>query len=108
MNYQHKNLLNGKWFEFSLAEQMANIGAEIGRAINWKKKEKPDYSQQAFFRGLELLSFTIDDKKNKSKLKELLRLKEILGDYFMGENEYQSDNKFFENYFYNFNYLARK
>ena len=107
MNYQHKNLLDGKWFEFSLAEQMANVGAEIGRAINWRKKEKYDYSQQAFFRGLELLSLTIDDSKNKKRLKELCRLKEILGDYFIGENEYNSDDEFFEKYFYSFNYLAR-
>ena len=53
MNYQHKNLLeNGRWFDLSLMEQMANIGAEVGRAINWKNKANLEYSRFAFERAL--------------------------------------------------------
>jgi len=108
MNYQHKELANEKWFEYSLIEQMANIGAEIGRAINWRRKNNLEYSKKAFFRGLELLSLTIDDPKNKNhRLKELCRLYEVLGDYFFGKNEYNSNNVFFEKYFYQFNYATR-
>lgn len=108
MNYQHKNLANGRWFEFNLLEQMANIGAEISRSLNWRKKGDLEYSQQAFFRGLELLSLTIDDPKNKNhRLKELCRLYEVLGDYFFGNNQYSSTPESFEKYFYQFNYAAR-
>jgi len=108
MSYSHKSLVAEKWKELLLIEQMANIGAEIGRAINWRKKEKEEYSQQAFFRGLELLSLTINDSKNKKGcLKELCRLYEILGDYFIGDNEYNSSDDFFEKYFLAFNFAAR-
>jgi len=63
-------------------EQMANIGAEIGRAINWRKRDK-EISTASLYRGLELLDATIKDKKNKkSKLVELCRVREALADYF--------------------------
>lgn len=109
MNFQHKNLLeSGRWFELSLMEQMANIGAEIGRAINWRNKANLEYSRLAFERALELLWLTIEDKKNRwSKLKELCRLKEVLGDYFVGKNEYKSSDELWGKYFYPFNFAAR-
>lgn len=109
MIFQHKNLFeNGRWFQLNIFEQMANIGAEVGRAINWKNKGNQQYSQLAFERALELLYFTIEDKKNRGKLGELLRLKEVLGDYFMGENEYKSSAEDLNQYFYPFNFAAQK
>ena len=38
MQYQHKGLATGRWAQMSLSEQMANIGSEISRALNWKRK----------------------------------------------------------------------
>ena len=108
MNFQHKNLLeSGRWFEMNIFEQLANIGVEVGRAINWKNKGNQEYSRLAFERSLELLYFTIEDKKNRDKLGELCRLKEVLGDYFMGENQYKSSAENLNKYFYPYNYAAR-
>lgn len=101
-NEQFKN----RWFKFSLVEQMANIGSEIGRAINWKKKDN-ETSKIFFERGLELLDMTIEDLKNKKRLKELLRVRETLSDYFYFDNVYKSTDKKWNNYFYAFNYAAR-
>ncbi|MEK7540879.1 MAG: hypothetical protein AAB529_01405 [Patescibacteria group bacterium] len=95
-----------RWLKFSLVEQMANIGAEIGRAINWREKEEKE-SGVFFERGLELLDLTIDDPKNKKRLKELLRLREMLVDYFCFDNIYSSSDEKWNNYFYAFNYAAR-
>ena len=95
-----------RWFKFSLLEQMANIGAEIGMAINWSKKSKEE-SQKFFERGLELLDLTINDKKNKKRLKELLRVRECLVDYFCFNNTYGSSDENWNNYFYAFNYAVR-
>jgi hypothetical protein len=95
-----------RWRKFSLPEQMANIGADIGRAINWKGKDKKT-SRLYFDKGLELLDFTIVDPKNKKRIKELLRVREMLADYFYFENIYKSNDKLWNNYFYNFNYLVR-
>ncbi|MFH1562338.1 MAG: hypothetical protein ABIF11_02810 [Nitrospirota bacterium] len=107
MSYQHKDLANGRWFEFSFPVQMANIGSEVNRTINWKNKNNPEYSQQAFERALELLHLTISDPKNKKHLRELTRLYEVLVDYFAFDNEYGSTDQFCQNYFFAFNYLAR-
>ena len=94
-----------RWFEFSFLEQMANIGAEIGRAINWKNKEQK-MSRMSFERGLELLDLTIEDSKNKKRLKELLRVRETLADYFMFDNIYGSSDEKWNDYFYSFAYAA--
>ena len=78
----HKTLADGRWFEFSLAQQLANIGCDVNRAIKWRSKGDIETSQKALERALELLQFTIADPKNKKRLRELARTKEVLLDYF--------------------------
>lgn len=107
MSYQHKELASGKWFELSLIEQMANVGSEIYRAINWRKKGDIKYAQMAFERALELFDLTAGDPKNKNRLKEILRCRELFCDFFVGDNQYQSTDNSWQNYFYSFNYAAR-
>jgi hypothetical protein len=95
-----------KWFQLSSIEQMANIGAEVGRAINWKKKGEKNLSLNALFRALDLIDASVVDKKNKNRLKEFLRTREILVDYFVGKNVYQTSESQLEKYFYYFNFAA--
>ncbi len=102
----HQDLTASRWHKLNIFEQMANIGAEVGRAINWQEKSPTD-SRMAFERALELLDLTIADPKNKKRLKELLRLRETLADYFVFDNEYSSSKDSWNNYFYAFNYAAR-
>jgi len=106
-NFYHKELANGGWAKLSFAEQMANIGSEIERTINWKKRGRDEHSQESFFRALELMDFTIaDTKKDGGKLKELCRTREGLVDYFFGENEYKSSDEIWQKYFRAFGWLA--
>jgi len=106
MTNLHKNLTAERWQKLSIFEQMANVGAEVGRAINWIKTDRKR-GESALERGLELLDLTIKDKKNKKRLKELLMVKECLVDYFMYDNIYASSDEKWNNYFYAFNYAAR-
>ncbi len=106
MDYQHKELAQGRWLELSFFEQMANVGSEVERAIKWRGKNK-NYSQGAIERALELLDLTADDGKNRLRLRELLRLREVLVDYFCFDNIYGSTDKKWQNYFLAFNYAAR-
>lgn len=108
MNYQHPSLASGRWKKLSFFEQMANIGSEVERAILWEEKQNKEYSQKAFERALELLSFTIADRKNKKRLKELARLYELMVDYFWGDNQYSSSATLWRKYFYPLTYAARK
>jgi len=107
MIYQHKRLAEGNWLKLNFFEQMANIGSEVERAILWGNKNKP-YSLKAIERALELLDLTIQDPKNRTHLKELLRLREALVDYFYSDNQFSSSDKLWRNYFYAFSYAASK
>ena len=106
MKIYHPSLASGRWFTFSLAEQLANVGSDIERTIQWKKKGDLEYSNNAFERALELLDLTIADPKHRKRLKEILRVREALIDYFMFDNDYKTDEIFWNNYFLDFNYAA--
>ncbi len=106
MSYLHPDFNREKWLTKPIVEQLANVGAEIGRALIWQDKDTKA-SQASFLCGIELLDLTIEDKKNRGgALKELCRLKEVLGDYFLGDNEYGSTPENWNSYFYFFNCVA--
>jgi hypothetical protein len=107
MTIEHAQLGAGRWRELSFFEQMANIGSEIERTVSWKKKDNPGYSRRAFERALELMDLTIDDGKNKTRLRELTRVREALVDYFVFDNIYQSTEQSWQKYFFVFNFAAR-
>jgi len=108
MNIQHKELAGGRWAKMPLAEQMANIGSEVSRALNWQKKGEKDLSRKALYRALELIDLTIIPIKKYSTLKELTRAREALVDFFYGENTFSSSEVLWRKYFDHFNFLARK
>ena len=108
MTIQHKELSSGRWADMPLCEQMANIGSEVIRAINWRKKGNEDLSRKASARALELIDFSLDSHKSFSRLKEFARLREAVVDYFYGTNQFSSSEKLWRSYFDHFTYLARK
>ena len=107
MTAEHKQLAAGRWQELSFIEQMANVGSEIERTIIWRNKNNAPYSQRAFERALELLDLTLSDAKNRTRLKELARVRETLADHFFFDNIYKTTDKSWHNYFFGFNYAAR-
>lgn len=106
MSFQHQTLAAGKWFEFSLCEQLGNIGSEIGRAKRWQTKN-PQLFEGAIFRAIELLDLTLSDPRWKNRKKELARAKEVVCDSYLGGKEYNSTLDSLEKYFYHFAYAAR-
>lgn len=107
MKYQHESLARGRWKELSFFEQMANIGSEVERAINWRNKNNQEYFRLAFERALELLDLTLGSERDKNRLRELSRLREVMVDYFAFENDYGSSDEKWHNYFYAFSFAAR-
>jgi len=107
MSFQHETLAAGRWAEFSLMEQLANVGSEVERALNWRRKNNPEFSRRAFERALELLGLTIADARHRGRLKELTRMREALLDFFWGTNEYQSTDIGWKKYFLAVTYAAR-
>ncbi len=104
---QHQQLANGGWQKLEFVEQMANIGSEVERAMNWRQKNNKKFQQKAFERALELINLTLECQTNISRLKEVSRIKECLIDDFIFENQYQSTNQSWRSYFHAFNYAAR-
>ncbi|MCE2928272.1 MAG: hypothetical protein LW817_01420 [Candidatus Caenarcaniphilales bacterium] len=94
INYFHKGLAGGRWFEFPLALQLGNIGGEIQRHINAMKREDPQAAQDAFYKAIELIDLTKNDPKHRGtgRLKEICRLKEFLVDAIFNDPPlYKSD-----------------
>ncbi len=104
----HKNLADGRWFELSLTEQLANIGTDVESTIRWKQKGNLEYSRAAFDRALDLIYLTVEDPKNRGRLKEILRTREALIDHFVYDNEYNTTDEQWQKYFYQFNYAAAR
>jgi len=103
----HKDLTNERWNTLSLFAQLANIGCDIERCIQWKRQGNLQDSNKAFERAMELLDLTIVDPKNKGcRLKELTRVREALKDHFVYNNEYYSTDEQWQDYFFSFNYAA--
>jgi hypothetical protein len=96
----HPDLAAGRWQTFPLVEQLANVGSEIERALNWAAKGNPEYSARALERGLDLLGLTIADPRYGRRLRELTRLREVLLDYFVGENQFGSSAESWRSYFH--------
>lgn len=108
MSYQHKDLAAGRWSQLSFLEQMANIGSEVERALNWRIKKNVDYAQKAFERVLELIDLTLDNDRNYTHLKEITRMREAIVDYFFGVNQFMSSEASWRNYFMQFTYASRR
>lgn len=106
MNFKHSQLAKGRWFELDFLFQMANIGSEVYRTIDWRKKNNKKYSDEALIRCLDLIDLTVEDSKNKFRLKELLRVREFLLDYFWFDNQYHFDDEFWKKYFGSFMFAA--
>lgn len=88
MAYFHKNLTEEKWSGLSMDKQILNIGSELIRAKTWLEEDNNDYLKNSMDRALELIDLTCADKKwRHGQLKELLRLREVLGEFYVGENK---------------------
>ncbi len=107
MSMQHKELAAGRWKQMPFLEQMANIGSEVERALNWRAKNNDAYSRQAFERALELTDLTLENVSGFPRFKELARMREALVDSFCGSNQFNSSDELWRKYFLNFTYAAR-
>ena len=106
MAIQHKDLAAGGWQKLSLMEQLGNVGGEINRALNWREKDANLY-EGAINRAFELLDMTIADSRWRSRLKEIIRARELLADAIFGGEEYKTTLEDLNRYFFHFAFAAR-
>jgi len=72
----------------TLSRQMGNIGSEVFRTINLKQKNDWENAGKSFARALELIDLTIEDKRWKRRIIEVLRLREIICDFYLDKKIY--------------------
>ena len=100
-----------RWFQFSVMEQMGNIGSDVRRAILFKNKGNLEYSKLAFESASELFNLTLSDPrwlKMPHRLKEIRMAKEIVYDFLFGKNQYNETSERLMKYFDEFALAARK
>lgn len=102
---EHSGLAAGRWFTFSLAEQLGNIGSEVGRALRAVTGEE---KRAAGVRALELFDLTLSDSRWYGRGSELARSREVVSDLLFGNNIYNVSELSLENYFTQFALLARR
>lgn len=96
-----------RWQTMTLAEQMGNIGSEVGRAAKWQGKDESSF-WGAVTRALELFDLTRMDKRWSNRRSELDRAREVFSDAVLGGHEYRSILSELEVYFMRFAYIATK
>lgn len=106
MSYHHQSLAAGRWQTLSLAEQLGNIGSEVGRASRWQDKDLKLF-RGAVERALELFDLTAADPRWRNRLKEILRAREIFLDAIEGGENYGSTLEDLEQYFLLFALASR-
>lgn len=108
MSYQHKDLAAGRWNRLPFLDQMANIGSEVERALNWREENNLSYCQRASDRALELVDLALGSASSFAQRKEIARVREALVDYFFGSNQFESTETAWRRYFMSFTYAARR
>jgi hypothetical protein len=102
----HRELAAGRWGRLSLAEQLANVGSEVGRLRRWRGRDER-LATAAFERALELLDLTLADARWRGRLKEIARVRELLCDAAAGGQEYGTTLEALDRYFLAFAVAAR-
>jgi len=107
INRKHPGLAAGRWAELSLAEQLANVGSEVGRMLRWRERDER-LAAGALDRALELLDLTLADPRWRGRLSEIARARELLCDAAAGGGSYGSTLEELDRYFLAFAVSARR
>src|SRR3989344_9442485 len=94
-----------RWHTFTLAEQLGNIGSEVGRAAKWQGNDEGAF-WGATSRAMDLFDLTQNDKRWSKRRTELDRAREVFADAVLGGREYKSNLKDLEKYFMLFALVA--
>lgn len=105
----HRELAGGRWQTMTLAEQLANAGADVGRAIRAKSTGNNERFDAALERALELLDLTLADRRWRGpRCREVARMREVVCDFLVGDNVYGSTPEWIEAYFMAFALASRR
>ncbi len=105
MQSRHLEAARTSWEKFSLIEQMANIGSEVGRTL--RAKDNPSRYWGAASRAFDLFYLTIEDPRWKGRLREILLVRELFAAAVLESDEFNTTLEDLDRYFHFFALLAR-
>jgi hypothetical protein len=103
---RHREAVAGRWGTLALAEQLGNVGSEVGRMLRWQRRDER-LANGAFERALALLDLTLADPRWRDRLREIARARELLCDAAAGGAEYGTTLEDLDRYFLAFAMAAR-
>ncbi len=104
----HAGLASGRWREMTLAEQFANLGSEVDRAIRSSQSGRAARFENALDRALELFDLTAaDDRWRGPRRREILRAREEFCRLFFDDDVDPESARGLSRYFLQFGILAR-
>lgn len=98
-----------RWAEMTLFEQMGNIGSEVGRSFNAKRRNNDAEKLRAIERAIDLFDATLEVliACRSPRAKEILRAKEVYLLAVLDENGSIESERSLERYFMQFAIAAR-
>ncbi len=108
MSTPHTELAAGRWHSMPLVEQLGNVGSEVSRALRARASSNDARERSALVRFLELIDLTIADPRMKGRRREICRVREMVCDYFVGENSFRSTPESLDRYFLPYATAARR
>lgn len=105
----HAGLAAGRWTTLTLAEQLANVGSEVQRAIDAWDAHRSDRFDRALARALDLFDLTArDDRWRGPRRREVLRAREEFCRLFFDEHCPPGAARALGTYFLQFAVLVRR
>jgi hypothetical protein len=83
----HAGLNPDRWYNYSRGRQLLMIANEFNRARNWIEKDQFFEVNMCYERAFELIDLTVEDEKWRGRLKELLRLREVMAEMYLAETK---------------------
>jgi|GEM_PF-1413546 hypothetical protein len=83
----HPGLSVEKWRSYPYSKQLLNIASELMRTRKWLRENDANLRIRSLERAFDLIDLTVSANQGKKPLRELLRLREVLGAFYIGESQ---------------------
>jgi len=104
----HPDLVPERWEQMTLAEQLGNAGADVGRAIRAHESGNEARLASNLGRALAQLDLTLADPRWAGhRRREIARAREVVCDLLAGDNVYGSTPASLERWFLAYAVVAR-
>lgn len=89
----HKTLTREKWARFPMYKRILMIANELKRAQYWIERNEKAETRNCYERAMELHYLTAMTMREKNRLKEFMRIYEVLASFYLKELPEKRENE---------------